>query len=749
MWDRLKAAPQKQGGGLFEDPRDAASNRFGYNSNNGYSYSIKGGPPPPRPPREYYDSRFETSPAVQEPPPRNPNRNLYRDSTLRPASSVYSEPSPTYPQFPANVASRRPPQYGYGGVPAGDGISPPSSPEPEYIPRQQSAPLKRPSSADVSPIDEEGPDMSQFGGSRQGGTAAAMGQQIGDPPQGRTNIPQMRRARRKQSDAALREAHSRERMNQPQDPKAQVLWDPMTGERTNTELGRPSQVNPAEYAHGLGISDATRAPAQQKKSPTVTTMFGERVRRLAQVAKPDRSENAAEDRSTDPAAGAFSSNRPGWRGASGRTALVDPVRDTRDVAPLKPPQRSEKRIVSPTSATAKSGLSLGLFKKGQTPPVSPRGPETPTGTGPRDTIRKVVPSSQISPSATKGPEAAGQSYPSPPLSGSSPGPDAPSIAAKQLQSHMGRALRDDMVAGSPTSPDFRQNSSNHVDKTPIRRKPPPPSAEQNVRESVSSVYSQQSSAPPPPPPHNPNAGYLNPSDPWEQPPSRFSVTTYGETPRESFDDFNHDRPPVPETPDQFRANPQTMHDSIMDRGRPVGLDQGYDSPLGTPVVVSLKEPYMSSPYGNKTSHAAIERKAAATGANVIRARTTVERPVSSASSINKSLPAPPPETSANAARDRVGYLNAQLQSLGNRRINLTRSIKQMTELMPTDNLMASNEVIRKREIEKRKVETLREELSDVQREEYELGLKLHRAYKRMDRDADWEPTTLWVRRVTG
>ncbi len=94
-------------------------------------------------------------------------------------------------------------------------------------------------------------------------------------------------------------------------------------------------------------------------------------------------------------------------------------------------------------------------------------------------------------------------------------------------------------------------------------------------------------------------------------------------------------------------------------------------------------------------------------------------------------------------------LNAQLQALGNRRININRSIKQMTELMPTDNLMDSAEVVRKREIEKRKVEALKAELSEVQREEYELGLKLHRAYKRLDRDADWEPTTLWVRRVTG
>ncbi|CAI4217115.1 unnamed protein product [Parascedosporium putredinis] len=119
----------------------------------------------------------------------------------------------------------------------------------------------------------------------------------------------------------------------------------------------------------------------------------------------------------------------------------------------------------------------------------------------------------------------------------------------------------------------------------------------------------------------------------------------------------------------------------------------------------------------------------------------------SVASTSKALPPAPPEI--NPANDRVGYLNARLQSLANRRLNINKSIKKMTEMMPTDNLMASDAVLRKREAEKVKIESLKVELSEVQREEYELGLKLHRAYKRQDRDAEYEPTTLWVRRVTG
>lgn len=78
-----------------------------------------------------------------------------------------------------------------------------------------------------------------------------------------------------------------------------------------------------------------------------------------------------------------------------------------------------------------------------------------------------------------------------------------------------------------------------------------------------------------------------------------------------------------------------------------------------------------------------------------------------------------------------------------------KSIRQMTELMPTDSVIINEEVRRKREEEKRKVEGLREEEADVRRQEHELGLRLHRAWKRKDKDAVYEPTGLWVRRITG
>ncbi|PBP17665.1 hypothetical protein BUE80_DR011553 [Diplocarpon rosae] len=67
-----------------------------------------------------------------------------------------------------------------------------------------------------------------------------------------------------------------------------------------------------------------------------------------------------------------------------------------------------------------------------------------------------------------------------------------------------------------------------------------------------------------------------------------------------------------------------------------------------------------------------------------------------------------------------------------------------------DSVLDTMEVRRKREEEKRKVEALRAEEADVRREEHEIGLKLHRAWRRKERE-DGEGgslTGLWVRRVT-
>ena len=86
---------------------------------------------------------------------------------------------------------------------------------------------------------------------------------------------------------------------------------------------------------------------------------------------------------------------------------------------------------------------------------------------------------------------------------------------------------------------------------------------------------------------------------------------------------------------------------------------------------------------------------------------------------SKMLPKSPPEA---ASVDLITSLQAQLDNLAHRRVNIQKSIHQMTQLMPTDPLARGMEARRQAE-EKEKVEILKEDLADVVREEHDLGLE--------------------------
>ncbi|KAJ4272004.1 hypothetical protein NW762_000714 [Fusarium torreyae] len=292
---------------------------------------------------------------------------------------------------------------------------------------------------------------------------------------------------------------------------------------------------------------------------------------------------------------------------------------------------------------------------------------------------------------TPSPELVSHSYPSPPSTGSPPSqPTTSHASAPMLSPNM---MPDQLKA--------------------VRRKPSPSTHDHNPHTSwSSSVYSAMTEGTLPG--SNPLLNSLEPAnlstpeDPWVQPTSRFSVTTCNTAAPDTPHVSDEDRPPLPDTPKQAP--------SVMDRRRPVPGGDNFRRASNEPIVISMKS-----------------------------AAPTNERPVSIIST-DKALPPAPPEV--QSANDRVAYLTARLDSLAHQRNNINKSIKQMTELMPTDRLLASADVMRKREIEKKKVEGLKEELAEIQREEHDLGLKLYRANKRLEREAAFEPSSLWVRRVT-
>lgn len=193
--------------------------------------------------------------------------------------------------------------------------------------------------------------------------------------------------------------------------------------------------------------------------------------------------------------------------------------------------------------------------------------------------------------------------------------------------------------------------------------------------------------------------------PEEQPSSRFSATTYATTtydsppssPTVSFDT------PVPSVP--FMPSPIVM------RRRPMA----NPSPLSAPdVKATVRKPTpsqisLSSSYSNSSS---------------------------------KALPQCPPEMEAV---DRVAALQARLDDLRRRRGNIHIIIRELTQVVQPSSVaydMAAREEV------KRTVASLNNELAEIGKEEHETGLKLHRAWKKRDKENIYESNALWIKRVT-
>ncbi|KAL7935317.1 hypothetical protein V8C35DRAFT_299129 [Trichoderma chlorosporum] len=294
---------------------------------------------------------------------------------------------------------------------------------------------------------------------------------------------------------------------------------------------------------------------------------------------------------------------------------------------------------------------------------------------------------------------------------------------------------------SPADPELTPTALRIIKRKPPQTHQAQPSAPSNLSSSSPTYIN--------PPPRRASAAAVtgfqgaapkrtNTDETWAQPPSRFSVTTYATS--------NAGTPPqVPV--EQMPANAPAAAPVVSRPGPFAKRDNAHVPSINQIITTPQQKAYMSSPYG-ADNQKAVPSEASLSGPGRVRADSNTESTRrSSIASTAKPLPPVPPEL-ASAPNDRIAQLNVSLSALAHRRLNINKSIQQMTELMPRDNLMASAEVLRKREVEKQKVEGLKQELAEIQHEEYDLGLKLHRAYKRKEKDAEFEVTGLWVRRIT-
>ena len=478
------------------------------------------------------------------------------------------------------------------------------------------------------------------------------------PTSGRfnSNIPVAKRTRK---------FWNRPSTDSPERGSISTHWDVYSGEPTTREKGKPPQTTPSAVK-----MNAEPCPGRLNGNPEEA--FGTSTH-ISGGSTVGRKRIASRDLNSAPII------RPEWRGAGGRHKIVNPLLDK----PLPPGK-------SPTFP-AGSDKHQQDFKHHD----------------------KIVESSIISSSPHRSVNQLSQ--PSIVLSEKEPGHAAPSPDSLTEISPM-------PTVSTPFQQKIRsQNPILSTDDTrsPLARNPSNEKIQNRSPEALSKVQQDVVKETPRQTPEKrsqtTSEPMLNSGDTrrdsshirhihlQDQPPSRFSSTTYAGT--------------------------------------------AYDSPSITPEVGS-NSPAVSSMF--TTPNSILNRKRPVPPAGSSNSKITTRKPTPSelgkpkqtSEGRRKSLPKSPPEVEA---KSRISCLQAKLDDLHQRRRNLQTVIHELTNVVQPSSI--AYDIASRQEI-KKTVEGLGRELAEVIRDEHDTGLKLHRALKRDDEFAAYEPTSIWVRRVT-
>ena len=460
-----------------------------------------------------------------------------------------------------------------------------------------------------------------------------------------SNIP-LPRAQQNPAGAAAFISGWREKIGRDDSPAREARstrWDDFSGEPSDT--GKPAQAIPGTTQ--FDQQQLLRSNNKMGNSVEVSggeglqpkPLFGHKIRTVGRKGSAVKT------------AGSSTETREEWKGASGRTTIVKPLKDK----PLPPGKTATfpqgKGAASLVSESRSGGTSPAPVVK-----VSARA-SNDTSTVPAlplvdATIRPVVPLK------------VGRNSPHSPIARAPP-PQRPNLTMDMTSP----------LARNPSDEHMRDSSDKQTFSSPLEASPEIPTSEKLETQLHDATKSLQIR---------------------NEPASRFSATTYNTTVPDSPPDspLSLDNPPPLPTPPL----------SVLNRKRPIPTsnNSGTKTPTRKPTPSELTNSLDGS----------------------------------------KQLPQSPPDAEPV---DRVAQLEATLNSLNRRRGNLQTVIHELTHVVQPSSIaydMASRQEI------KRTVEGLNVESASVAKEIYETGMKLHRAMKRRDEKSMFEPTGLWVRRVT-
>jgi hypothetical protein len=107
---------------------------------------------------------------------------------------------------------------------------------------------------------------------------------------------------------------------------------------------------------------------------------------------------------------------------------------------------------------------------------------------------------------------------------------------------------------------------------------------------------------------------------------------------------------------------------------------------------------------------------------------------------------PQPDDAPKDTLGRIEALEARRDELAKRRFNLETVIHELTRVIQPGSI--AYDLAAKAEV-KRSVQSIDNEIAEIKREEHELGLKVTRAWRRLDeRENHGDGSNLWVKRVT-